>query len=50
MSASDSIVLCGRRCVESGLEETYKLDYVPEPKQLEQMWNKSPMKFIKNVS
>ncbi|KAH7937548.1 hypothetical protein HPB49_013000 [Dermacentor silvarum] len=37
------------RCVESGVIPDYSPTCVPEPKQLEHMWNKSPMKFVKNV-
>ncbi|XP_064488040.1 acylamino-acid-releasing enzyme-like isoform X1 [Ornithodoros turicata] len=35
--------------IESGLDNNYKYDTVAEPKHMEVMWNKSPVKFIKNV-
>lgn len=34
---------------ESGVDNGYRHDMVAEPKHMDLMWNKSPMKFIKNV-
>lgn len=49
LSSMDATDIPDWRCVEGGVDGDYRQDFVPEPKQLEQLWNKSPMKFIKNV-
>lgn len=49
LSSMDATDIPDWRCVESGVIPDYLTTCVPEPKQLEQMWNKSPMKFVKNV-
>uniref|UniRef100_A0A1E1X5B5 Acylamino-acid-releasing enzyme n=1 Tax=Amblyomma aureolatum TaxID=187763 RepID=A0A1E1X5B5_9ACAR len=49
LSSMDGTDIPDWRCVESGVVPDYKIGHVLEPKQLEQMWNKSPMKYINNV-
>ncbi|KAL1417073.1 hypothetical protein MTO96_027133 [Rhipicephalus appendiculatus] len=49
LSSMDGTDIPDWRCVESGVIQNYATTCVPEPKDLEQMWNKSPMKFVKNV-
>uniref|UniRef100_A0A023GNQ5 Acylamino-acid-releasing enzyme n=1 Tax=Amblyomma triste TaxID=251400 RepID=A0A023GNQ5_AMBTT len=49
LSSMDGTDIPDWRCVESGVVPDYKAGYVLEPKHLEQMWNKSPMKYINNV-
>ncbi|KAL3194183.1 hypothetical protein MRX96_016319 [Rhipicephalus microplus] len=49
LSSMDGTDIPDWRCVESAVIQDYSTNCVLEPKHLEQMWNKSPMKFIKNV-
>lgn len=49
LSSMDGTDIPDWRCVESGTIPNYSTSCVPESKDLEQMWNKSPMKFVKNV-
>lgn len=49
LSTMDGSDIPDWRCVESAVLPDYKTSYVAEPKEMEQMWNKSPIKYIKNV-
>ncbi|XP_077541030.1 acylamino-acid-releasing enzyme-like isoform X1 [Haemaphysalis longicornis] len=49
LSTMDGTDIPDWRCVESGILPDYKTTHVTEPKDMEQMWNKSPIKYIKNV-